>query len=97
MDQVVPEIDRIAAYLIEEIEQCHIQIGTMHGYAVHNGYSTNLECSKMMARLMQSQVHAMMAMKRLRSDGTQHTCTVVHRWDIPTPKKSKTNAPESAQ
>jgi hypothetical protein len=97
MEQVLPDVDRVAAHLVEEIEQCHTQILDLHWCSTHNGYSTRLECAKLIARLMQSQASAMVALKRLRSDGTQHTCTVVHQGVPPTPKISKTNVPAAGQ
>ena len=97
MDQLLPDVDRMAAHLVEEIEQCHTQILDLHWCSAHNGLATRFDCAKLIARLMQSQASAMVALKRLRSEGTQHTCTVVHQGVPPTPEKLKTNVPAPSQ
>lgn len=97
MDQAVSEAEGMVQRLLEEIEECHTQIKDLHWVASNNGVTTRLDCAKLIARLMQSQACAMMAVKHLRSDGTRHTCMVVHQGDTPTPKKTKTNAPQGAQ
>ncbi len=98
MDQALSELDRVTLHLLEEIEVCHTQIVDLHRHAQESGStSARYETSKAIARLMQSQAGAMVALKRMRGDGSQHTFTFVHQGNTPTPKKLKTNAPESAQ
>lgn len=98
MDQVLSEFDRVTLHLLDEIEVCHTQIVDLHKHANESGsISARYETSRAIARLMQSQACAMVALKRLRGDPSQHTFTFVHQGNTPTPENLKTNAPESAQ
>lgn len=96
MGTETPEIDQAAALLAEEIVQTHAAFLGVHQFASQGGDPmVQLNCMKVAARLMQAQASAALSLKRLRSEG-QHTFTYLHQGVPPTPKKSKTNVPETA-
>ncbi len=91
MDQALSEFDRVALHLLDEIDVCHTQIIGLYQHANESGSITaRYETSKAIARLMQSQASAMVALKRLQGDGSQ-SFTFVHQGNTPTPKNLKTN------
>ncbi len=96
-NKVVPELNRVAALLEDELDECHAAVMAAFRFAAeHPDPKAQLEAMKAGSRMMQASANAACALKRLRSSGTHHTVTVrsdpaAEQGRVPTPENLKTN------
>ena len=94
METESADINLAAAQLAQEIGETLTAIMAVHKFAAESqDPDVQLDCMKAAARMMQAQASVALSLKRLRSDGNNHTFTFIHQGRPPTPKKSKTNGP----
>ncbi|MDE2181777.1 MAG: hypothetical protein KGJ78_02010 [Alphaproteobacteria bacterium] len=87
------ELDLAAARLAEQLDACHeIAMRAYEWVKRPPNWDTRLRCITVATRMMTASAAATMTLKRLKSDGTRHTVTVLR--GEPPRKKSKTNGAE---